>query len=356
MSFSVGKFLTGGKYTYKLVERLQLNQTVLSTVWKAEILNNSRYQRPAKWAIIKTATAKRQRWLRREREAFDRRAIYQSRHIRSLYDEINQDISENGFHGNTAAFEEAVQSNPYCLVLEHFDVPLSALDPAKYKDNPVFMAALFEGMLGGVKDIGLTKNVWTDCKPDNVLCSNVDGRMPIVKISDMGLCQPDVFDQVQMQPLAMRAPEVWAGYGCRHVSDVYSVGSTIISWLQPGVLGPHDVKPPIFADAWCIAKMIKLVETENEQAVDPPAGVASDIKSMYELGRVLLTQPDDGDDGSMHVPARPLREVLRRLGTMPEVKALIQILLAPNFQNRLSAEQVLTSKEYKALQHAALSK
>ncbi len=49
MSFKVGKLLTGGKYTYKLVERLQLNQTVLSTVWKAEILNESRYQRPAKW-------------------------------------------------------------------------------------------------------------------------------------------------------------------------------------------------------------------------------------------------------------------------------------------------------------------
>ena len=63
------------------------------------------------------------------------------------------------------------------------------------------MAALFEGMLGGVKDVRLSQNVWTgecgglmkaeclpillpsaetlirpaDCKPDNVLCSNVDG-------------------------------------------------------------------------------------------------------------------------------------------------------------------------------------
>jgi serine/threonine protein kinase len=154
----------------------------------------------------------------------------------------------------------------------------------------------------------------------------------------------------------MRAPEVWAGYGCRHVSDVYSVGATIISWLQPGVLGSHDVKPPIFADAWCIAKMIKLVETENEQTVDPPADFASNVKSMYELGRVLLTQPEDEDDGSMHVPARPLREVLWRLGTTPEVKTLLPVLLAPNFQNRLSAGQVLTSKEYKALQHSALDK
>lgn len=112
-------------------------------------------------AIVKTATAKNQKWLRREREAYDRRAIYQSRHIRSLYDEINQHISENGFHGNTTASAEAEQSNPYCLVLEYLDVPLSALDPAKYIDNPVFMAALFEGTLGGVKDVGLTKNVWT---------------------------------------------------------------------------------------------------------------------------------------------------------------------------------------------------
>ncbi|KAF2453040.1 hypothetical protein BDY21DRAFT_367280 [Lineolata rhizophorae] len=352
MSFSVGKFLTGRKYTYKLVERLQLNQTVLSTVWKAEILNDSGYQRPAKWAIINTATAKKQKWLRREREAYDKRAIYQSRYVRSLYDEINQYISEIGFHGDTAAFEQAVQSNPYCLVLEYLDVPLSALDPAKYKDNPVFMAALFEGTLGGVKDVGLTKNVWTDCKPDNVLCSNVDGRNPMVKISDMGLCQPDGYDQVQMQSPAMRAPEVWAGYGCRHVSDVYSVGSTIISWLQPGVLGSHDVKPPIFAGAWCIAKVIKLVETENERTVDPPADAASDVKSMYELGRLLLTQPEDDDDGSLHVPARPLGEALRRLGTTPEVKALLPVLLAPDFQNRLPAGQVLTTKEYEALQHA----
>jgi hypothetical protein len=154
----------------------------------------------------------------------------------------------------------------------------------------------------------------------------------------------------------MRAPEVWAGYGCRHVSDVYSVGSMIISWLQPGVLGSQDVKSPIFADAWCIAKMIKLVETENEQTVDPPADVASSVKSIYELGRVLLMQPEEDDNGSMHVPARPLREVLCRLGTTPELKNLFPVLLAPNFQNRLPAGQVLTSKEYEALQHAALSK
>lgn len=101
--------------------------------------------------------------------------------------------------------------------------------------------------------------------------------------------------------------------------------------------------------------MIKLVETENEQTVDPPADVARSVKSMYKLGRSILTQPEDDDDGSMHVPARPLREVLWRLGTTPEVKALLPVLLAPNFQNRLPAGQVMTSKEYETLQHAALS-
>ena len=154
----------------------------------------------------------------------------------------------------------------------------------------------------------------------------------------------------------MRAPEVWAGYGCRHVSDVYSVGSTIISWLQPGILGSHDVKPPIFIDAWCIAKMVKLVETEDERTLDPPAGVANTVKSMYELGRVLLTQPEDDDSGSMHVPARPLRDVLRKMNSTPEVKSLLRLLLAPNFQRRLSAVQVLKSKAYEALQYAAVSK
>lgn len=123
-------------------------------------------------AIIKTATAKRQKWLRREREAYEKRAIYQSRHIRSLYNEINEYIGEKGFDGNTAAFGEAVQSNPYSLVLEHLEVPLSALDPAKYGNDPVFMAALFQGMLGGVKDVGLTNNVWTG-----------ESRRPIIRDS-----------------------------------------------------------------------------------------------------------------------------------------------------------------------------
>lgn len=109
------------------------------------------------------------------------RTICQSRHIRSLYDEINQYVSENGFQGNTAAFEEAVQSNPYCLVLEYLDVPLSRLNPAKYKNNPVFMAALFKGMLGGVKDVGLTKNVWTGesgrpIRPEHCLFSHLETR------------------------------------------------------------------------------------------------------------------------------------------------------------------------------------
>ena len=54
-----------------------------------------------------------------------------------------------------------MQSSPYCLVLEYLDLPLSALDPAKYKENSVFMAAFFKGMLEGAKDIALTKKVWT---------------------------------------------------------------------------------------------------------------------------------------------------------------------------------------------------
>ena len=87
-----------------------------------------------------------------------------------------------------------------------------------------------------------------------------------------------------MQLPAMRAPEVWAGFGCSHVSDVYSAGSAILSWMQPGILGPHDVKPPAFEDAWAIAKMFKLLETEDEQTVDPPNHVSGDVKSMYNLG------------------------------------------------------------------------
>lgn len=158
-----------------------------------------------------------------------------------------------------------------------------------------------------------------------------------------------------MQPESMRAPEVWTEWGCHHVSDVFSVGSTVLSWLLPGILGPHDTKPPVLPQGWSIAKLIKLLETEKEQMIDPPAYADDSTKSMYQLGRDIPSQNDDGTTNSMHLPTQPLADILLNLDTTAQVKKLFPILLAPNFRNRLPAAEVMKTQEYAQLQRPVLS-
>lgn len=111
-------------------------------------------------AVVKTDTPDRWRWLKRDYEAYQGPNVKNSKHIRSLYDTINKYRKESDFE-NAAAFEAAASDEPFCLVLEWLDVPLSELNPAKYKHNLAFMAALFRAQLGGVKDIAADGMVYT---------------------------------------------------------------------------------------------------------------------------------------------------------------------------------------------------
>ena len=116
-------------------------------------------------AVVKTDEPKRWKWLQREKDAYQKPSIQNSPVIRSLYDTVNEYKSVEAFEDETA-FNAAAEKEPFCLVLEWMDVPLSELDPQKYKNNPTFMAALFQALLEGVRDINNAKTkdgnlVWT---------------------------------------------------------------------------------------------------------------------------------------------------------------------------------------------------
>jgi hypothetical protein len=61
-------------------------------------------------------------------ECLPKPSIANSKHIRSLYDTINKYQSQKAFK-NAQAFNVAAENEPFCLVLEWMDEPLSKLDP-----------------------------------------------------------------------------------------------------------------------------------------------------------------------------------------------------------------------------------
>ena len=143
-----------------------------------------------------------------------------------MYDEIH-DFKHKKDFDTEDGFKDAVQKEPYCLVLEYLSYPLEALDPEQYKQNPVFMAAFFKSMLMGTRSLKEAEAIWSgesrgstmrnhglmiwqscteltaplDGKLENMLCSNVDSSSPDIKISDLGLCK-------YRSPLKMGVP--WA--------------------------------------------------------------------------------------------------------------------------------------------------
>ncbi|KAF2278162.1 kinase-like protein [Westerdykella ornata] len=71
-----------------------------------------------------------------------------------------------------------------------------------------------------------------------------------------------------VQSLPCRAPEVWQGLGCQHRSDVWSLGVTLVHSLSPQtIFGPRDKIIEGFTEAWCIAKIIRLL---SPRLSDPP--------------------------------------------------------------------------------------
>lgn len=98
---------------------------------------------------------------------------------------------------------------------------------------------------------------------------------------------------------------------------------------------------------------MRLFENGEVKIPKPPPEAEEVTHIIYNLARDLLTQPDDGTEESMHVPARPFHKVVQDLGVSPEVEALLQRFFVLRHEERPTAEELLKSREFEALQALA---
>lgn len=157
----------------------------------------------------------------------------------------------------------------------------------------------------------------------------------------------------RLQSLPCRAPEVWQGLGCRHSSDVWSFGVTVsahiyLFWRKliwklarrlstRPLFGPSDKIIEGHTEAWCIAKIIRLVG---------PLGDPIDCqtyKEEFELAEQLAVM-ENPHNGMKLINGGNWREELQRLPgppVSPELLDFIESLLIVDHSKRPTASEAL---------------
>ena len=57
----------------------------------------------------------------------------------------------------------------------------------------------------------------------------------------------------------MRAPEVFLGQKCTGTSQVWAVAAMLLCWIRPNVLDSADSPHFLLNEAWCVAKIKRLL-------------------------------------------------------------------------------------------------
>lgn len=143
--------------------------------------------------------------------------------------------------------------------------------------------------------------------------------------------------RVNAQPLAMRAPEIFLGHACTAPSQIWGIAAMILCWIKPSVLGVWDSPHWSLNEAWCMAKIKRLVpdwrlphlkdvERPTMQAAIP----AADRMSREEAALQAILQ---------------FREEMRRMG-IPQQLSDLHCMSRTDPMERPSALCVLRSEEF----------
>ncbi|KAH7388831.1 kinase-like domain-containing protein [Pyrenochaeta sp. MPI-SDFR-AT-0127] len=316
MALRIGQILRGAKGNYELLYPLKG-----STVFKAKVLSSSATQ--AKWAMIKSAATDSEKMcLRREIRNYRIDEIASSPYIRALYDTVQWNES---------------QDDPPCLVFEWMDYDLRAITAPEFRSNPKLPKAVSYGVLSALDVFRTLDAVHTDINPNNIFISYINESQPVAKLGDLGNMIKDSFTKQRAQCLPCRAPEVWQGHSCRHASDVWSLAVTLTTKLSPlGLFGTGDKIIEGHAEAWCIAKIMRLVGP-----LGPP--VNCQYKEEFDLAEKLAVM--DHASGKMKlIDRRNWREELQDIPDPPvpsELLDFIESLLVINPDKRPSASEAL---------------
>ncbi|CAA9956983.1 CMGC/DYRK protein kinase [Pyrenophora teres f. maculata] len=251
MALRVGQILKGARGVYELLYPLKG-----STVFKAKVVSSTSLQ--ADWAVVKTANTDPEKMcLKREHRNYKIPAIASSPHIRAMCDTIH------------SKEEHDQDEEPSCLVFEWMHQDLNSVPPPEFRSNPKLPKVVSKAVLSALDVFKKLDAIHTDISPNNIYLSNTDGVSPVAKLGDLGNLIRDGSVTERIQCLPCRAPEVWQGHACRHASDVWSIGVTLTTKSSPQLLfGEADKIILDHTEAWCIAKMIRLMGGPIGQPVD----------------------------------------------------------------------------------------
>ncbi|KAH6704015.1 kinase-like domain-containing protein [Leptodontidium sp. MPI-SDFR-AT-0119] len=213
-------------------------------------------------------------------------------------------------------------SEPPCLVFEWMDQTLAEIPPKDHFQIDALYKAVFEAGLNALAALRDENLVHADLKPDNILISGIESHRPIARIGDLRVAVEDGFNEYQVQPFAMRAPEVWQGYSCTHRSEVWSLAATVLAWAKPGILG---------------AAALPATSRVNELT--------------WECAKALSDAKDPDRPNRQYIEVSRFDDELRSFSD--ETAKMLRYLLVPDPKIRPDAASALLSSEFQALVNKA---
>ncbi|KAF1993739.1 kinase-like protein [Amniculicola lignicola CBS 123094] len=330
MSLRIGQTLRGSRWNYLLVETLS-NSTASSAVFKAEIVPRAEHQLPGRWAVIKSSSEdKIIDTLKRENNCYTNPLIRSSRHIRAIYDTIDTHSS-----GDTT---------DYYLAFEWMDCTLKDISSKLHRRNLALHKSISIAVLGALADLRNQRLVHTDVKNDNILISGLEGSSPVVKLGDLGLVRTEGFKEYPVQPLAMRAPEVWSGIGCFHSSDVWSFAATLFDWISPSVFGANDMPEGHWPHPWAMAKLLRLFPTSVKMHPSDP-----NYQGYFRIAQVIEKSGFGDSKDPKCFETLSFSEELAKLDIPSALEDFLRYLLIVDHEQRPSANEALSSAEFQNL-------
>ncbi|KAJ8118876.1 hypothetical protein OPT61_g210 [Boeremia exigua] len=243
MSLHLGQTLRDARWSYLIVEDIETG-SFTSNLFKAKILPRAPIRPPGQWAAIKFASEQKAfEMLKWEHKCYQNPVILSSSHLRTLYEGIN-------LHGCSTP------ESSFCLAFEWMDCTPKNLSSDMYQQRHVLHKSASKAVLSALDILKSQRLVHTDIKNDNIFISGVNEPIPTVKLGDLGLVRSEGFEDYPVQPLTMRAPEVWSGRGCFHCSDVWAFAVTLFDWIKPCVLGVNDMPQGHWPQPWAMAKLL----------------------------------------------------------------------------------------------------
>ncbi|KAF7510529.1 hypothetical protein GJ744_006375 [Endocarpon pusillum] len=322
MKLSIGQILRGRNATYRL-----LNALCAPTVSKAQVVDGNTMK--PEFVVVKTALEDDVTIaLRRERNVYLIPGIRSSPYIRSQLDILASDEDRNRSQPKV----EDLDTAPPGMVFEWMEYDLWHVPSERFRHNSILPKVISRSILSA---LALLKTEY------DAIHTDVDSPSPLVKVGDLGNVIGGGYDKMRLQSFECRAPEVWRGLGVWHSSDVWSFGVTLAHWLSHStIFGPRDKFIGGMTEAWCIAKIRRLVGP-----IGPPVNL--DYQLEFKMAKFLeMTSVElEGAESPRHyITVGTLRQELEKIPDPkvdPELLDFIEFLLVLDHTKRPTAVEAL---------------